>query len=102
MESTERVSNVLLAFTAGQAALGVTEIAKQLGMPKSAVHRTLTSLCRTGLVRRENGTTKYRLGLRAVDLGLAALNQGDIREAALPHLEAATDETEETTTLSLL
>jgi DNA-binding IclR family transcriptional regulator len=102
MESTERVSNVLLAFTAGQAALGVTEIAKQLGMPKSAVHRTLTSLCRSGLVRRENGTTKYRLGLRAVDLGLAALNQGDIREAALPHLEGATEETEETTTLSLL
>lgn len=102
MESAERVSNVLLAFTGGDPVLGVAEIARRLGIPKSAAHRTLTALCSTGLVRQDPATAKYRLGMRAVDLGLAALDHGDIRSAALPVLTEVTARTGETTTLSLL
>lgn len=102
MESAERVSNVLLAFTSGEPVLGVAEIARRLGIPKSGVHRTLTALCRTGLVRQDTATSKYRLGLRAVDLGLAALDHGDLRSAALPIMREITHRTRETTTLSLL
>lgn len=102
MESAERVSNVLLAFTSGEPVLGVADIARRLGLPKSAVHRTLTALCRSGLVRQDPATAKYRLGMRAVDLGLAALDHGDIRSAALPVLRRITERTGETSTLSLL
>lgn len=102
MESAERVSNVLLAFTSGEPVLGVADIARRLGMPKSAVHRTLAALCRTGLVRQDAATAKYRLGLRAVDLGLAALDHGAVRSVSLPIMRRLTDQTGETTTLSLL
>jgi DNA-binding IclR family transcriptional regulator len=102
MESAERVSNVLLVFTSGEPVLGVADIARRLGIPKSAAHRTLAALCRSGLVRQEPATAKYRLGLRAVDLGLAALDHSDIRSAALPVLKEITERTGETTTLSLL
>jgi DNA-binding IclR family transcriptional regulator len=102
MESAERASNVLLAFTGGESVLGVAEIARRLGIPKSAAHRTLAALCRSGLVRQDPSTAKYRLGMRAVDLGLAALDHGDIRLAALPVMEETTARTAETTTLSLL
>jgi IclR family transcriptional regulator, acetate operon repressor len=102
MESAERVANVLLAFGSGEPVLGVAEISRRLGIPKSAVHRTLSALCRTGLVRQDPATTKYRLGVRAVDLGLAALDHGDIRGAAVPILRETTERTGETTTLSLL
>jgi IclR family acetate operon transcriptional repressor len=102
MESAERVSRVLLAFTAGQPVLGVSELARTLEMPKSAVHRTLTSLCRAGLVRQDSGTAKYRLGPRAVDIGFAALDHDDVRSAALPVMRWATEQTGETATLSLL
>lgn len=102
MESAERVANVLMVFTTGDPVLGVADIARRLGIPKSAVHRTLTSLCRIGLVRQDPVTSKYRLGRRAVDLGLAALDHSDIRSAALPIMRAITDRTGETTTLSLL
>ncbi len=102
MESAERVSRVLLAFTAGKPVLGVSEIARSLEMPKSAVHRTLTSLARTGLVRKDPGTAKYRLGPHAMDIGFAAMDHGDVRAAALPFMCRATQQTDETTTLSLL
>lgn len=102
MESAERVSNVLLAFASGEPVLGVADIARRLGIPKSAAHRTLTALCRSGLVRQDPATAKYRLGMRAVDLGLAALDHSDIRSAALPVLKEVTARTGETTTLSLL
>jgi DNA-binding IclR family transcriptional regulator len=102
MESAERVASVLLAFTSGDPILGVADIARRLGIPKSAVHRTLSALCRTGLVRQDPTTAKYRLGMRAVDLGLAALDHGDIRSAALPIMREISARTGETTTLSLL
>lgn len=102
MESAERVSRVLLAFTAGEPVLGVSEIARSLAMPKSAVHRTLASLTRTGLVRKDPGTAKYRLGPRAIDIGFAAIDHGDVRTAALPIMRRATALTGETTTLSLV
>jgi len=102
MESAERVSRVLLAFTSGAPVLGVSELARSLEMPKSAVHRTLTTLTRTGLVRKDPGTAKYRLGPRAIDIGFAAIDHGDVRSAALPIMRCATELTGETTTLSLL
>ena len=101
MESADRISNVLLAFTSGDATLGVSEIARRLSLPKSAVHRTLTALCRTGLLRRDADVPRYRLGPRAVELGLHALGHLDIRTAALPTMRDLTDRTQETSTMSL-
>jgi DNA-binding IclR family transcriptional regulator len=101
MESAERVSRVLLAFTNGSPVLGVSEIARSLEMPKSAVHRALTSLCHVGLVRQDPKSAKYRLGPRAMEVGFAALDHGDVGAAALPLMRRMTDETGETTTLSL-
>lgn len=102
MESAERVSRVLLAFTVGEPVLGVSEIARSLEMPKSAVHRTLAALTRSGLISKDPSTAKYRLGPRAVDIAFAAIDHGDVRAAALPLMRAAAEETGETTTLSLL
>ena len=101
MESADRITNILLAFTTGDASLGVSEIARRLSLPKSAVHRTLTALCRTGLLRRDQDAPRYRLGPAAVQLGLHALGHFDIRTAALPIMREVTDRTQETTTMSL-
>jgi len=102
MQSVERISNVLLAFTSGESHLGVSEIARRLELPKSAVHRTLTALCRTGLVQRDPQAPRYSLGPRAIELSLAAIWRSDIRPAALLIMQDVTARTAETTTLSLL
>jgi len=102
MQSVERTCNVLLSFKAEEPVLGVSEIARRLGLPKSAVHRTLDSLVRMGLVARDRTSSRYRLGPRAADLGFAALGTPDIRGLALPVLQDLSRRTRETATLSLL
>ena len=49
-ETAARVADVLLLFTRGPAALGVSEIARQLGLSKAVVHRILQSLASRSLV----------------------------------------------------
>lgn len=102
MLSVERTANILLSFKAEEPVLGVSEIARRLGLPKSGVHRTLDSLVRMGLVARDRSSQRYRLGPRAKDLGFAALGTPDIRGLALPVLEEIVRQTRETATLSML
>jgi DNA-binding IclR family transcriptional regulator len=102
MQSVDRVSGVLLAFTDGHPVLGVTDIARELDLPKSAVHRTLSALVVTGLLSRDGDTARYRLGPRAVDLGLAAGGSPDLLARALPFLQELRDRSGETATLSAL
>jgi DNA-binding IclR family transcriptional regulator len=102
MQSVERTCNVLLSFKAEEPVLGVSEIARRLGIPKSSVHRTLDSLVQMGLVAHDRPSARYRLGPRATDLGFAALGTADIRGLALPVLQDIVQRTRETATLSLL
>lgn len=100
MQSVERVSGILLAFTAGNASLGVSELSRSLQLPKSAVYRTLDALVETGLVTREVPGSRYRLGPRALDIGLAAVGGPDTRATAMPLMHELRDRTGETVTLS--
>jgi DNA-binding IclR family transcriptional regulator len=100
MRTVERALNVLLAFTEDEQVLGVSEIARQLGLPKSAVHRSLSSLVTMGFVERDGLTSRYRLGPKAVDLGMVAIGTPVTRTAALEVMQDLSRTTRETVTLS--
>ena len=102
MQALERALGVLLAFTKGDRGLGVSEIARSLEMPKSAVHRILASLVKTGFVERDDSAPIYRLGPRAIDLGMVAMGTPDVRAMALPVMQELSRQTGETVTLSML
>lgn len=102
MQTVERAMAVLSVIGAEKRPLGVTEIARSLDLPKSAVHRTLGTLVDTGFVEKDDESSRYYLGPRATDLGMAAIGNPDIRAAAVPVLEQLSERTEETTTLSVL
>lgn len=101
-QSVRRVADILFAFTAAEQALGVSEIARRLDLAKSVVHRTLTALAESGLVSREHDGARYRLGPRAVELGMAALGAPDIRTLALPVMQELVGETRESSAASVL
>jgi IclR family transcriptional regulator, pca regulon regulatory protein len=86
-QSLERGLAVLGCFTPEQPVLGITAIADKLGMSKSTTHRYASTLVALGYLEQGPASPKYRLGLRAADLGLSALNSMGLREHAHPYLE---------------
>jgi DNA-binding IclR family transcriptional regulator len=83
---------VLDAFSEEHQILGVTEIARRLGLPKSTTSRLAATLCSAGFLNATD-SGKYRLGLRLVDRGLLAAQSHDLHDAvahALADLHAAT------------
>ena len=80
--------------------LGTNELARRIGVNPSTASRLLATLEAARLVEQVPASGRYRLGLRLLELGNAALGRLDLRALARPHLEALVDETGETATLS--
>jgi DNA-binding IclR family transcriptional regulator len=99
--SIRRAADVLTALT-DDPDVGVSELGRRFGWPKSVAHRVLVTLADAGLVAADPQTRRYRLGPAALRLGLAALDRADVHRLAVPHLHALRDRTGETTTLTLL
>lgn len=99
-ETATRVADVLLLFTDGPESLGVSTIARTLGLSKPVVHRTLSSLVERGFLVSDPRTRGYALGPSLASLGARALRQSGLRAAALPAMRRLHDLTGETVTVS--
>jgi DNA-binding IclR family transcriptional regulator len=102
IQAIERAVAILNAFSTDRPELGVTELADQLGLHKSTVHRFLVNLETGGLVERNPRTARYRLGLRLFELGGLVLQQLSLWDEALPFLEGLVRDTGETGHLAVL
>ena len=80
--------------------LGVSELARRLGLATSTVHRVLATLAAEKLVERT--PAGYRLGLAVFDLGASVAPRGDLHEAALPVMATLRASTGETVQLAVL
>lgn len=72
--------------------LGVTDVARRLGVAKSTAHRLLTTLVSRDLVEQNPETGRYRLGLHLFELGHLALERMELRRRSktlLEHLREA-------------
>jgi DNA-binding IclR family transcriptional regulator len=81
--------------------LGTNELARRIGINPSTASRLLATLEAARLVEQVPASGRYRLGLRLLELGNAALGRLDLRALARQHLEALVEETGETATLSV-
>lgn len=100
--TVRRVGEVLSVFLDSRPDAGVSEIARTLHCSKSVVHRILVALADAGFLSADPASHRYRLGPKALRLGLAAIARTDIPEHARPYLRTIRDETGETAILSLL
>ena len=66
--------------------LGVSDIARRLGIAKSTAHRLLSTLRSRGLVEHNPETGLYRLGLRLCEFGNLARDRHPVRHVVLAHL----------------
>lgn len=101
-ESATRVADVLLLVAETQNQLGVSEIARTLGLSKATVHRIVRSLESRQILSPVRPRGAYQLGPAAAVVGARALERFDFRTLARPILHRLQAETRETATVSAL
>ncbi|MDF2668154.1 MAG: IclR family transcriptional regulator [Paenibacillus sp.] len=78
IQSVDRTMNILKCFIAERRALGVSELARMLGLNKSAVHRFLLTLKDHGFVEQLKDSDRYMIGPTAFELGTVYTNSTDL------------------------
>lgn len=93
---------VLAALAQSESSRGVSELARELALTKSNVHRTLQTLCAAGYVRKNEVSGEYECTMKLPKLAAAILGRVDMKRIAEPYLQALAQATQETVHLSVL
>lgn len=101
-QSLERGLAILSAFEPTRPLLGISDLARALGLNRSTAHRYVGTLTALGYLQQDSATRKYRLGPRVLDLGFSAINSMELPELARPHLQHLSDETGHTVNMAIL
>ncbi len=101
-QAVRRAVLVLKAFTDAQPELGLSALARVVGLNKATTYRLLTVLESEGLVVKSGAREQYRLGPELIALGVRAMRSSDVRAVSRPELETLARETGETATLEVL
>lgn len=93
-QAAQRVLIVLSAFSTAQDSLGVSALARDLGMSKNMVHRALSTLVKEGWLTRDASGERYQIGYAVLGLGgdEAVLELGSLARPYLERLHAFTGE----------
>ena len=102
LSSVGSALRLLKAFTAEEPELGVTEIAKRLGVAKSTAHRLASTLVAEGFLEQNAVDGRYRLGLLLFSIGTLVRRRMNVSEQAVPHLQALCESSGETVHLAVL
>ncbi|MBP0444471.1 helix-turn-helix domain-containing protein [Roseomonas sp. SSH11] len=86
VHSAAKVFAVLRAFGADLPELTVTEVATRAGLDRGTAFRLIHTLIALGYLRAVPGTRRFRLTLRCLELGFAALSANDLPGHAEPLL----------------
>jgi Transcriptional regulator len=100
-KATARVLAVVAAFADGSPSLGVSELARRLGMTKSMVHRALATLLDEGYVVRDASGSRYQLGYRVLEFAGATGSAPELPELCAPYMREMYEITGETVTLAV-
>ena len=93
---------VLKVFSEDEAEIGISSLAKRLGLAKSTVHRLAVTLAAEGFLEQNPENGRYRLGLSLFGLGALVRRRMDVSNQARPLLGALRDKTQEAVHLAIL
>jgi IclR family transcriptional regulator, KDG regulon repressor len=92
LNSVHNAIKLLSLFRPEHSELGLTDIARRLGLTKQSTLRLLSTLELSGCIERVPGQAKYRLGLRLWEIGRNAIQRGDLYEICHPILTTLAEE----------
>jgi IclR family KDG regulon transcriptional repressor len=93
---------LLKAFSEEQVEIGISDLAKRLGVAKSTVHRLAVTLVADGMLEQNPDTGKYRLGLSLFRLGSLVRRRMSVSNEARPLLRELREKVNETVHLAVL
>ncbi len=93
---------LLKAFSEDEVEIGVSSLAKRLGVAKSTVHRLAVTLVSEGMLEQNPENERYRLGIALFGLGALVRRRMDVSSEARPYLFNLRESTGETVHLAIL
>ena len=102
LASVRNAARLLREFGSGEPQLGVSDLARRLGIGKSTAHRLVHTLTAEGLLERVPATGRYRLSVAMQVLGASAQGASLLHGAATPVLDQLRNMTKETVQLAIL
>ncbi len=96
----DRAGAILDAFDADHRELGLADLVRRSGLPRSTVHRTATTMIRLGWL--DKPADRYRIGNKLFEVSGLAPVRHELREAALPFLQDLYAATRTTVQLGVL
>ncbi|MUK88370.1 helix-turn-helix domain-containing protein [Ornithinibacillus sp. L9] len=97
-QSVVKALNMLELFTEDVDELTLKEIAIKANLPKPTAYRLLSSLEAMGYVHKLKNSehdSRYRLGLKLLELGQLVADQLEVRKTALPFMESLAEQINE-------
>jgi DNA-binding IclR family transcriptional regulator len=102
MKSVKKAIEVLEALAETENGIGITQLSRELNLPKSTIHQILSTLKSVRFVEQNSEDKKYHLGLRIFELGNVVQSQLQLRKIAYPYLYNLSRKVNETTYLVVL
>lgn len=93
---------LLKAFSESESEIGISDLARRLGVAKSTAHRLATTLLSEGMLEQNADTEKYRLGIALFRLGALVRQRMDVSIEARPLLRELREKVNETVHLAVL
>ena len=102
LSSVANSLRLIRAFSEDHYEIGISDLAKRLGLAKSTVHRLASTLLEQGMLEQNAGDGKYHLGLALFELGTLVRRKMDFTMEARPFLRTLMEKTGETVHLAIL
>jgi len=93
---------VLKCFSEMEPEIGISNLAKRLGLAKSTAHRLAVTLLSEGLLEQNQENGRYRLGISLFIMGALVRRRLDVSNMAQPFLNVLRERTGETIHLAVM
>lgn len=101
LSSVATAARLLKTFSEGEAEIGVTSLARRLGVAKSTVYRLASTLVSEGMLEQNRENEKYRLGIALFGLGALVRQRMNLSNEARPYIFDLREATNETVHLAI-
>lgn len=102
LSSVTTAVHLLKTFNENEVELGISELAKRLGVAKSTIHRLAGALLEEGLLQQNEENGRYSLGIGLFALGSLVRSRLDIASESKTHLNDLREKTQENVRLAVL